>query len=130
MSKYIQIVITAVVAVAAFYLTDLLLRASGFFDGQLWLPRTLSIVFALLIGWSLWVKFDSDDHGVLTRVFQGAFFVGGIAFLIGFVGPMIFTPDANQGPMLGIFVTGPLGTIFGAIGGFIYWYFQDRDVTE
>ena len=130
MSKYIQIVITAVVAVAAFYLTDLLLRASGFFDGQLWLPRTLSIVFALLIGWSLWIKFDSDDHGVLTRVFQGAFFVGGIAFLIGFVGPMIFTPDANQGPMFGIFVTGPLGTIFGAIGGFIYWYFQDRDVTE
>ena len=130
MSKIIQIIITAVVSVAAFYVTDLLLRASGFFDGYLWLPRALSIVFALLIGAALWRKFDSDDHGVLTRVFQGAFFVGGIAFLLGFVGPMIFTPDANQGPMLGIFVTGPLGTIFGAIGGFIYWFVQDRNATE
>jgi uncharacterized protein YqgC (DUF456 family) len=32
---------------------------------------------------------------------------------------MIFTPEANQGPMLGIFITGPLGLLVGAIVGAI-----------
>jgi hypothetical protein len=35
-----------------------------------------------------------------------ALFVGGIAFLAGFVGPMIVTPGANQGPLLGILARG------------------------
>jgi len=32
----------------------------------------------------------------------------------------VFAPDANQGPLLGIFITGPLGAVLGAIGGFVY----------
>ncbi len=32
---------------------------------------------------------------------------------------MIWAPDANQGPLLGIFITGPLGTVAGAIGGLV-----------
>ena len=47
---------------------------------------------------------------------------GSIGFLSGFVGPMIFTPGANQGPLLGIFITGPLGFLLGAAGGAIYWF--------
>ena len=46
-----------------------------------------------------------------------ALFIGGIAFSVGFFGPMVFTPDANQGPMLGIFITGPLGLLVGAVWG-------------
>jgi len=45
--------------------------------------------------------------------------LGGIGFSIGFFGPMVFTPEANQGPLLGIFITGPLGALVGAIGGSI-----------
>jgi hypothetical protein len=40
--------------------------------------------------------------------------LGAIGLIGGFVGPVIFTPDANQGPMLGIFITGPLGFLCGA----------------
>ena len=40
-----------------------------------------------------------------------------IGFIGGFVGPMILTPDANQGPMLGLFITGPLGFLSGAAIG-------------
>ncbi len=43
--------------------------------------------------------------------------VGGVAFLAGFVGPILLTPDSPQGPLLGIFVTGPLGTAVGAVLG-------------
>jgi hypothetical protein len=45
--------------------------------------------------------------------------VGGVGFALGFFGPMIFAPDANQGPMLGIFITGPLGFLVGLVVGFI-----------
>ncbi|MBC2666237.1 hypothetical protein H7F51_11980 [Novosphingobium flavum] len=43
--------------------------------------------------------------------------LGLIGFLGGFVGPVIFAPDANQGPMLGLFITGPLGFVLGFAGG-------------
>ena len=45
--------------------------------------------------------------------------LGIFGFIGGFVGPIIFTPDANQGPLLGIFITGPLGFIVGFIGGLL-----------
>jgi len=43
--------------------------------------------------------------------------VGGAA---GFFGPIFLNPDANQGPMLGIFITGPGGALAGAILGFLF----------
>ncbi len=36
-----------------------------------------------------------------------------------FVGPIVLSPDSPQGPLLGIFVTGPLGALAGAILGAI-----------
>jgi len=45
--------------------------------------------------------------------------LGIIGFLGGFIGPVIFTPEANQGPLLGIFITGPLGFVLGLIVGFV-----------
>lgn len=53
----------------------------------------------------------------LRRIFVWSFVLGAISFSIGFLGPMILAPGANQGPLLGIFITGPLGTLIGlAIG--------------
>ncbi len=49
----------------------------------------------------------------------GALVVGGLGFIAGFFGPMLFTPEANQGPLLGLFVTGPAGVVLGAIGGLL-----------
>lgn len=46
-----------------------------------------------------------------------ALFVGAIAFVIGFIGPMIVTPESNQGPLLGIFITGPAGLVVGLVWG-------------
>jgi hypothetical protein len=50
----------------------------------------------------------------------GAVIVGFIGFIAGFVGPILFTPQANQGPLLGIFITGPIGAVIGFIGGVLY----------
>jgi hypothetical protein len=46
--------------------------------------------------------------------------VGAVGFSVGFFGPMIFSPQANQGPLLGLFITGPLGFVAGGVAGLIY----------
>jgi hypothetical protein len=56
---------------------------------------------------------------MLNSMFRWAAILGVIGFLGGFIGPLIFTPAANQGPLLGIFITGPLGVVIGAIVGAI-----------
>lgn len=67
--------------------------------------------------------------GLGWAVAQGALLLGAIGFVAGFFGPMIFTPGANQGPMLGIFITGPGGAVLGAVGGAIWWIARDRRGT-
>ena len=43
---------------------------------------------------------------------------GLIGFALGFFGPMLLDPSSGNGPMLGIFITGPLGFILGIGRGF------------
>lgn len=38
---------------------------------------------------------------------------GAIGFAIGFLGPMLLDPSSGNGPLLGIFITGPLGFVVG-----------------
>lgn len=53
----------------------------------------------------------------LMRILTWTFVFGGVCFALGFFGPMLLAPGANQGPLLGILITGPLGVVFGfAIG--------------
>jgi hypothetical protein len=54
---------------------------------------------------------------------------GAVALSAGFVGPLLLTPGANQGPLLGIFITGPLGVVLGAVGGGVSWAFRGRPNT-
>ena len=50
--------------------------------------------------------------------------VAWICFLVGFVGPMIVTPSSNQGPLLGLFITGPAGMVLGL--GWALWRARRR----
>ena len=51
---------------------------------------------------------------IFSRVVIGQWFAG------GFFGPILLTPGANQGPLLGIFITGPIGFAVGGILGAIF----------
>jgi hypothetical protein len=55
-----------------------------------------------------------------------AFAIGRISFAAGFFGPIIFMPNSNQGPLLGIFITGPLGFAAGALLGAIVGFVRIR----
>jgi len=49
-----------------------------------------------------------------------ALVLGGVGFAAGFFGPMVLRPDANQGPMVGIFITGPGGALLGLLLGTVF----------
>lgn len=49
----------------------------------------------------------------LATILLTAVILGAIGFVAGFFGPILLQPEANQGPLLGIFITGPLGFVLG-----------------
>ena len=61
-------------------------------------------------------------EGFACSAILGALTMGCIGFLFGCFGPIIFTPQSNQGPLLGIFITGPLGFLLGTVVGTFYWF--------
>lgn len=90
-------------------------------------PRTRDVI-AISLSFStltlglilLWFALGGGSPVQRRRIafaLQGGCIVGGMAFIAGFAGPLLFWPDSNQGPLLGIFVTGPLGFVAGCLGG-------------
>lgn len=61
----------------------------------------------------------STRNGVVGSAFSWALLLGAVGFACGFLGPIALNPEANQGPLLGIFVTGPGGALLGLALGAI-----------
>jgi hypothetical protein len=93
---------------------------------SLWLYFLVSMLVAVAVARYTWRRTESAPIGLGSSVLLGALVAGGIAFSAGFFGPILLTPHANQGPLLGILFTGPLGYILGAVGGAIYWWARRR----
>jgi hypothetical protein len=66
---------------------------------------------------------------IITSSFKSALFLGLSGFILGYEGPLIFYPNANQGPLLGIFITGPGGFLLGGIIGLIVGIIKQYNET-
>lgn len=53
----------------------------------------------------------------MKAALRWALALGVTGFACGFFGPIVLVPEANQGPLLGIFVTGPAGALAGLVLG-------------
>lgn len=95
-------------------------------DREHWIANIVSLICALGAGWYVWSRTGHGPTKIVSRIFYGGLILGGIGFIAGFIGPLIFSPGASQGPLLGIFITGPLGFLLGGIGGFAYWWIRDK----
>jgi len=86
----------------------------------------LPATFASLCLWFAFKGHNAVSRARMKCALIGGITVGGIAFLAGFVGPLIFTSESNQGPLLGIFVTGPIGFLVGNVLGAIYGFLKSQ----
>lgn len=85
-----------------------------------WLSTAFSFGCATMAAWFAWQLVAGQKTGALVAAIGGALILGGLFFTVGFLGPMVFGKDTNQGPLIGIFIAAPLGVIAGAIGGYMY----------
>ncbi len=83
---------------------------------------------AALCWWFVIRGHIAKSRNLMLSTLVGGVAVGGLGFIIGFVGPIIFTPHSNQGPLLGVFVTGPIGVCVGALIGFCVGFVRMRGV--
>ncbi|MBX7220592.1 MAG: hypothetical protein K1Y36_11650 [Blastocatellia bacterium] len=56
---------------------------------------------------------------MFNRMFKYGLILGAIGFSLGFFGPMILNPTSGNGPLLGIFITGPGGFVLGLLVGLV-----------
>src|SRR5688500_16328271 len=74
-----------------------------------YLPNIISLLVAIALSVFVWKKTSITAYGLASYIIMGGLIVGAIGFILGFFGPIVFNWGGNQGPLLGIFLTGPLG---------------------
>jgi hypothetical protein len=120
MSVLVKCVIATLVFLAVYFFSFWVIFGQIVPDGMIWPANLASLLSAAAAAFWVWRKVGDAGSGILMAALYWAAVVGALGFCGGFFGPMIFTPEANQGPLLGIFITGPLGFIVGGMGGLIY----------
>ncbi len=79
---------------------------------------------AVLVGW--FVASTAVPGDLVRRMLRAGMILGGLGFALGFFGPIVFAPEANQGPLLGIFITGPGGFLLGCAYGLVEGIVAER----
>ncbi|SRR5258705_1276698 len=92
----------------------------GGFDPLLAVIGACTLLFVALCGWFALRGHRPASRARMKLALLSGLVVGAAAFAIGFFGPLVWAPDANQGPLLGIFVTGPIGFVIGTAFGWLY----------
>jgi hypothetical protein len=112
----------------------------GFYFFIYWVPLTcipgirqtgfLANIIALLLAGAvavfLWKETASLSNGLASSILMGGIILGGIGFVGGFFGPIIFYPEVNLGPLIGIFYSGPIGFVVGLVAGGVYWLIKKK----
>jgi len=123
----LRFILTAITLLAVFFFFNVfVLNVLALPQSIGFLGPFISFAVAILIAKFIWNKTDQLHDTFATYCLIGGFSVGGIGLLGGFFGPMIFMPDSNLGPLLGIFFTGPIGFVIGFLGGWIYWVIKKK----
>jgi hypothetical protein len=129
MKSLSRIFVSAIAALATFYLMSFFLPFLWIVPGARlrFLAKVLCAVVAARYTWqhTAWAS-----PGLAICTLLGGIVMGAIGFSAGFFGALIFHPEANQGPLLGIFFTGPLGFLAGAAGGATYWRMRSKRKVE
>ena len=95
-------------------------------EGRPFLGRGAPFLVGLVAAAAILAATANLRHGILSSVVLGAMALGSTGFVLGFFGPLIVEPDANQGPLLGLLTTGPGGFLLGGPLGALWWWLRQR----
>jgi len=98
-----------------------------------WLPVTIALgaaeaTAALMVFWFAALGHVPGERAMFTRVLLVGVTIGAVAFVAGLVGALLYAPG-NQSPLVGIFMTGPIGFAAGCAAAFV-WTRRRRSVRE
>ena len=113
-------VFTALVFLAVYFFSFWMVFSQIVPETAQWVAGCAALLSAAAAAFWVWRKIGTAKSNILQTTLQWAVIIGAVGFCGGFFGPIIFTPESNQGPLLGLFITGPLGFIAGGVLGFIY----------
>jgi hypothetical protein len=74
---------------------------------------------ALVCGWFALRGHVEESRAEMRSGCATGAAVGAVGLVAGVLGPVILTPESNQGPLLGVLVTGPLGAVAGTLIGIV-----------
>lgn len=94
----------------------LLFSSLGLLGGA---ANLIALLVAIYVAYRIWPKTETWPQSVIGWTLLGAMLLGTAGFIGGFFGPILWAPQANQGPLLGIFITGPLGFLTGGLLGLL-----------
>lgn len=123
-----RVVLTALAAIATYYFVFWV--PFSLLGGPGVIAQLVSLGCGVMVGRYVWRQTAGGSPGLGTAMLTGGLMVGAVGFVGGFFGPMILAPGANQGPLLGLLITGPLGVVAGSIGGAIWWGMRRRRGTR
>ena len=120
MSGFVKGVFTTLVFLAVYFFSFWMVFAQIVPASKQWMATWAAFLSAAAAAVWVWRKVGTAARSILQTTLQCAVVIGAVGFCAGFFGPIIFTPESNQGPLLGLFITGPLGFIGGGVLGFLY----------
>ena len=106
-----------------FLLTTLVTNLTELGDG---ISALVSLPLASLVGYWCWRVTLGAHLGPVAWMVTGSLVTGAAALVFSLGAIFLFAPGANQGPMLAIFIIGPLGVVLGAIAGYVVWRWQGK----
>jgi hypothetical protein len=130
MKNAIRIIVLLITVPASFYFINFIPFSLLPSLRQTPIPIIVSLLSAIGIGILIWKKSGNVSNSLALHIVIGGIILGAIGFILGFIGPIIFNWGGNQGPMLGIFITGPIGFLIGLIWGGIYWYVKKKKIRD
>lgn len=123
--KLFRATISFLIFIAVFFFSYWLLWVQIIPETLYWIDTLAAFMTAAIAAFAGF-KTLNNANGLVATIVSGALIIGATGFIVGFFGPMIFAPESNQGPLLGLFITGPLGFVAGAIGGAVFYHLKDK----
>ena len=120
-----KIFISIAVGIAAYFCALFPLRLLYPEAGKM-ATHSISLFTACLYIALIWLFTRKSGNEIIVKIILIGIVIGAVGFIIGFIGPLVISPEANQGPLLGIFITGPLSFLGGILAGLFYWYYKSN----